>query len=65
MTIINKKGLRDQQCRTYNDCYQRNKKDYDWLSFFDLDEFLYIKNNQTIQEFLSDEKYKECKNEKN
>ena len=64
VTIIDRRGLRDQQCKSYNDCYEKNNKNYDWLSFFDLDEFLYIKNNKSIQEFLSDEKYNECKNVK-
>ena len=64
VTIIDRRGLKYIQCRCYKDCYKKNKKDYDWLSFFDLDEFLFIKNNKTIQEFLSDEKYKDCKNVK-
>ena len=64
VTIIDVRGLRKQQCSSYKHCYEKYNKFYDWLSFFDFDEFLYIKNNKTIQEFLSDEKYKKCANVK-
>ena len=60
VTIINKRGIKNQQGISYKDCYEKNKKEYDWLSFFDMDEFLFIKHNKTVQEFLSDEKYKKC-----
>ena len=60
VTIINFRGFKQPQCRAYRDCYEKNKNNYDWLSFFDFDEFLYIKNNKSIQEFLSDERYKKC-----
>jgi len=64
VTIIDVRGLRKQQCSSYKHCYEKYNKYYDWLSFFDFDEFLYIKNNKTVQEFLSDEKYKKCANVK-
>lgn len=49
------------QYEAYNDCYKNNNRKYDWLSFFDLDEYLEIKEkNQTIQEFLSNKRYKNC-----
>ena len=60
VTIINKRGKKTQQGLSYRECYEKNKKEYDWLSFFDMDEFLYIKHNKTVQEFLNDEKYKKC-----
>ena len=68
VTIINYRGYKghhnNQQQISYYDCYKRYSSEYDWLSFFDFDEFLYIKNNKTIQEFLSDRKYKKCENVK-
>ena len=70
VTIINYRGYKgennnnNQQQISYYDCYKRYSSKYDWLSFFDFDEFLYIKNNKTIQEFLSDKKYKKCINMK-
>ena len=65
VTIIDYRGYRNKknnsQYEAYYDCYEKNKRKYDWLSFFDFDEFLeIIPNNQTIQEFLGNEKYKKC-----
>ncbi len=33
------------QGNAYTDCYNVNYKKYDWLLFFDIDEFLAIDNN--------------------
>ena len=65
ITIIDYRGYRNKknnsQYEAYYDCYEKNNRNYDWLSFFDFDEFLeIIPNNQTIQEFLDNEKYKKC-----
>ena len=39
-----------------------NSKYYDWLSFFDIDEFLEIdKKYKTIQDFLNDKIFQSCK----
>ena len=54
----------NSQYLAYYDCYKKNNKKYDWLSFFDFDEFLEIKQNKTIQEFLDNERYKKCQNVK-
>ena len=54
--------LMDSQLEAYYDCYKKNNKIYDWLSFFDFDEFLELRPyNQTIQQFLSNKRYKQCK----
>jgi len=53
----------NSQYESYYDCYEKNNRKYDWLSFFDFDEFLELKpQNQTIQQFLSNERYKKCHN---
>ena len=70
VSIINfrgKKGKKGKkggiQLEIYYDCYERNNKDYDWLSFYDFDEFLELKpNNLTIQKFLGNKRYKKCQN---
>lgn len=44
------------QVKYYNICYQQYSKDYDWIMFLDIDEFLQIDpilNCNTIQEYLS------------
>ena len=58
--IINFRGFYKPQKIAYNDCYNKNKKDYDWFAFFDTDEFLYIENYTNINEFLSLKKFKNC-----
>ncbi len=57
--IINK-----PQFDAYYDCYEKNSKEYDWLSFYDFDEFLYLKHNSNIQDFLDDSKFSQCINVK-
>ena len=66
VTIINIRGQKKRpQFRVYIDCYEKNNKIYDWLSFFDTDEFLELKpKGIKIQEFLDNERYKNCQNVK-
>ena len=70
ISIINYRGIKGNkrgklQLGIYYDCYEKNNKDYDWLSFFDFDEFLEIRpNNQSIQQFLSNKRYDKCQNVK-
>ena len=52
VTIINIRGKIKGQCYAYNDCYEKYNKLYDWLSFFDFDEFLSLKE-KNIQKFLT------------
>ena len=44
VTIIDYRGFRGSrdspQFDAYYDCYEKYNKEYDWLSFFDFDEFL-------------------------
>ena len=51
------------QFDAYKDCYQRNYKLYDWLSFFDMDEFLELnKKFKSIHDFLNDKIFIKCQN---
>ena len=43
-----------------NDCYKTNYKNYDWLIFYEIDEFLYIKDINNIKEFLQLNRFKNC-----
>ena len=56
------KGKRNNpQLDAYYDCYENHNKKYDWLTFFDIDEYLILKPNGTkIHEFLENERYKNC-----
>lgn len=37
------------------DCYEKYNKDYDWIAFYDIDEFLYIQN-------YTQPKFNKCQN---
>ena len=51
------------QFDAYRDCYSKNNKLYDWLSFYDMDEFLELNEKyKTIQDFLNDKIFKNCQN---
>ena len=70
VTIIDFKGkrtiknkLKSPQLDVFYDCYEKNNKNYDWLSFFDFDEFLELyPNNLKIQDFLGNKRYDKCQN---
>ena len=44
-----------------NDCYQKYYQQYDWLMFYDIDEYIHLKNYGNIKPFLNDEKFNNCK----
>lgn len=43
-----------QQIRAYNDWLSHRKNEFDWVAFFDVDEFLVLKRHKTIKEFMLD-----------
>ena len=43
-----------------NDCYRKNYRNYDWLIFFEIDEYIYLKNFTSIKEYLNDTKFFKC-----
>jgi hypothetical protein len=68
VNIINYRGYRGKankpQFDAYQDCYDKYSGICDWISFYDFDEFLVLKDHETIQEFLDQEKFSECINVK-
>ena len=57
VSIINYRGLKARQGHSYKDCYKNNNKNYDWLSFFDFDEFLELNPPFTkIQDYFRNKK---------
>ena len=58
--IINFRGLIRPQQLAYIQCYNNNKYNYDWIAFYDVDEFLYFKNYKKIYNFLSLSKFNNC-----
>ena len=43
-----------------NSCYQSHYDEYDWLIFYELDEFLYLKNYANIKPFLMRKHFYKC-----
>ena len=65
VSIINYRGYHNSQLKSYFDCYEKNNHKCNWLSFFDIDEFLEINPpNLTVQEFLSNDRFNKCNNVK-
>ena len=58
--VINYRGLYKPQKKAYNDCYINYQNDFDWIAFFDVDEFLYLENYTNINKFLSLSKFENC-----
>ena len=54
------RGKDRQLINMMNDCYQKNYEKYDWLMFYDVDEFIHLKNYQNIKQFLIEKKFNEC-----
>ena len=53
ITIITHNKTKKPATKSYYDCYEKYGKDYDWISFIDVDEYLILKPiNTTIQEFF-------------
>ena len=59
--IFNYRGKSKKQLFIYDHCYKLNKKNYDWLIFYDIDEFIFLKNIKNIKEFLVKKKFTKCK----
>ena len=56
--IIDFRGEKVGQLRAYQDCYDKHNKEYDWIAFFDVDEFLTFEDKSIdIYDFLSQKKY--------
>lgn len=60
--IIDWRGITGGQ--TYYDimdsCYQKHHNEYDWLIFYEIDEFLYLKNYTNVKEYLNNKKFSKC-----
>ena len=41
-------------------CYQTNHENYDWLIFYEIDEFLYLKNYQNVKSYLISNRFNKC-----
>ena len=58
--IINYRGLLSPQENAYKDCQKKNFKIFNWLIFFDMDEYIYLKNYNNIKYFLNRNRFNKC-----
>ena len=58
--ILNFRGKKGKQMKMFSNCYKNNYKKFDWLIFYDIDEFIYLKNYSNIKDFLLQKKFEEC-----
>lgn len=58
--IIDVRGLSSIQIPIYNYCYQNNKNLYDWITFLDIDEYIYIKNKQNFNNYIYNKRFEKC-----
>lgn len=52
------RGRKVCQLQAYNECYKEAGNDYDWIAFFDCDEFLTLTKKKNIHHVLQLSKYK-------
>jgi len=57
--IIDYRGKDRSQMNSIIDCYQRNYLKYNWLLFYDIDEFIYLKE-RNIKDFLVKKIFNSC-----
>ena len=56
--IVDYRGRKVAQLQAYQDCYGRHNREYDWMAFFDCDEFLtFADKSLDIHTFLSQKKF--------
>lgn len=53
VTVIGYRNKEAAQLSAYNDCYSKYGNEYDWIAFFDFDEFLTLVEDDNIHSFLS------------
>ena len=58
--IFNWRGRKKVLYRIMNSCYKKNFDIYDWLIFYELDEFIHLLNYSNIKIFLNEEKFNKC-----
>ena len=54
VTVIDYRNKEAAQLSAYNDCYSKYGNEYDWIAFFDFDEFLILTESKDINEYLRD-----------
>ena len=59
--IIDYRGIPFALTKIMDNCYQKNYDKFDWLIFYEIDEFIYLKNFYNIKLFLNQKIFNNCK----
>ena len=59
--IVNWRGRKKQILNIMNDCYLKNNMNYDWLIFYEFDEFIFLKDFTSLKTYLNDDRFSHCK----
>ena len=51
--LYNWRGKRSPQLKILRHCYKNNYNKFDWLIFYDIDEYINLKNYTNIKDFLN------------
>lgn len=68
VSIINFRGKKKEnkkpspQNLAFRDCLKRNINKFDWIIFYDMDEYLYLKNFKNIKNYLNQKRFEKCDN---
>ena len=60
--LFNWRGKTSPQLKIIKHCYENNHNKFDWLIFYDIDEFIHLKNYKNIKGFLNEKKFINCQN---
>ena len=58
--ILNWRGIEKAQFKIMNNCYKNNYDKFEWLLFYDIDEFIFLKNYTNIKKYLNQQKFYNC-----
>ena len=59
--LLNWRGKKKKQINILNHCYKKNYKKFDWIIFYDIDEYINLRNYSNIKDFLNQKKFQNCK----
>ena len=59
--VINIRGKKRVQIDSFNHCNRLNYQKYNWMIFFDIDEFLFLKNYTNAKDYLKGKRFEKCK----
>ena len=58
--VLNWRGRKRPIMKIMTNCYQNNYNKYDWMMFYELDEFIHLDKYTSVKQFLYEEKFKDC-----